>query len=225
MNSKINDCIFIENNITKIKEIKSDIEKCNLKKVNIQFLPDNEQIKNFLNEIKNFGSLYDAELIYKFNFRQGQNYTISKNGLIATKSDGGNAWNCTILGDKEIPKNKISKWKIKLNSDTRCSWDILIGIGPNNPNNEKEFYKKCWSFISSNSQLLLKPGSSIEYNNHSGTLKKGDIVEVIVDRNLGNLSFAVNGTDYGIASSSITKEDILYPIIMIYDQNLQVELV
>ena len=106
LNSKINDCIFIENNIKKIKEIKSDIEKCNLKKVNIQFLPDNEQIKNFLNEIKNFGSLYDAELIYKFNFRQGQNYTISKNGLIATKSDGGNAWNCTILGDKEIPKIK-----------------------------------------------------------------------------------------------------------------------
>ena len=28
LNSKINDCIFIENNISKIKEIKSDIEKC-----------------------------------------------------------------------------------------------------------------------------------------------------------------------------------------------------
>ena len=178
-----------------------------------------------MNEIKNFGSLYDAELIYKFKFKKGPNYIISKNGLVASKNSGGDDWNCTIFGDKEIPKNKISKWKIKLNSETKQSSDIIIGIGPNNPNNEKEFYKKCWSFISSNSQLILLSGSSIGYNNHSGRLKKEDIVEVIVDRNLGNLSFAVNGTNYGIACSNIPKNDILYPTIILYDQNLQVELV
>ena len=47
-----------------------------------------------------------------------------------------------MIGDTPIPKNKISKWKIKLNSETKQSWDIIIGIGPNNPNNEKAFYKK-----------------------------------------------------------------------------------
>ena len=225
LNLKINDCIFIENNISKIKEIKSDIEKCNSKKVNIQFLPEEDEIKNFLNEIKNFGSLYDTELIYKFKFKKGPNYVVSESGLVATKNSGGNGWNCTIFGDKEIPKNKISKWKIKLNSETKQSWDIIIGIGPNNPNNEKAFYKKCWSFISSNSQLILLSENSTSYNNHSGRLKKEDVVEVIVDRNLGNLSFAVNGTDYGIACSNIPKNDILYPTITLYDQNLQVELV
>ena len=56
-------------------------------------------------------------------------------------------------------------------------------------------------------------------------MKKGDIVEVIVDRKLGNLSFVVNGSDYGIASTSIPKEDILYPTITLYDQNLQIEIV
>ena len=56
-------------------------------------------------------------------------------------------------------------------------------------------------------------------------MKKEDVVEVIVDRNLGNLSFAVNGTNYGIACSNIPKNDILYPTIILYDQNLQVELV
>ena len=81
------------------------------------------------------------------------------------------------------------------------------------------------SFISSNSQLILLSENSILYNNHSGRLKKEDVVEVIVDRNLGNLSFAVNGTDYGIACSNIPKNDILYPTIILYDQNLQVELV
>ena len=53
--------------------------------------------------------------------------------------------------------------------------------------------------MSSNSQLVLLSESSIGYNNHSGRLKKEDVVEVIVDRNLGNLSFAVSGSDYGIA--------------------------
>ena len=225
LNSKINDCIFIENNISKIKEIKNDIEKCNSRKINIQFLLDDNEIKNYLNEIKNFGCLFDSEKIYKFQFKPGQNYIISNNGLIATKNNGGNGWNCTVFGDKEIPKNKISKWKIKLNSDTKQSWDIIIGIGPSNPNNEKEFYKNCWSFMSSNSKLVLKSTSTTEYNNHSERLKKGDIVEVIVDRKLGNLSFVVNGSDYGIACTSIPKEDILYPTITLYDQNLQIEIV
>ena len=206
------------------KEWLNDNKKLN-SKINIQFLLDDNEIKNYLNEIKNFGCLFDSEKIYKFQFKPGQNYIISNNGLIATKNNGGNGWNCTVFGDKEIPKNKISKWKIKLNSDTKQSWDIIIGIGPSNPNNEKEFYKNCWSFMSSNSKLLLKSTSTTEYNNHSERLKKGDIVEVIVDRKLGNLSFVVNGSDYGIACTSIPKEDILYPTITLYDQNLQIEIV
>ena len=188
-------------------------------------MPDDNEIKNYLDEIKNFGCLFDSEQIYKFKFKPGKNYIISNNGLIATKNNGGNGWNCTVFGDKEIPKNKISKWKIRLNSDTKQSWDIMIGIGPSNPNSEEEFHKKCWSFISSNSKVLLKSTNSTEYNNHSGRLKKGDIVEVIVDRKLGNLSFSVNGNDYGIACNSIPKEDILYPTIILFDQNLQIELV
>lgn len=91
------------------------------------------------------------------------------------------------MGDKEIPKNKKSNWKIKLNSDTQKRFDILIGIGPDNPNNESEFIKKCRSFVSSNSELIILSSNSKNYNNHSGRLKEGDIVEVIVDRNLENL--------------------------------------
>ena len=226
ISSKIYDCIFIESNISKIKEIKSNIEKYNSKKLNIQFLPDEDNIKTFLEEIKEFGCLLDTEdTNFKFKFKPGQNYTISKNNSVATKNGGGNNWNCTIFGDKEIPKDKISKWKIKLNSDNKQSWDILIGIGPNNPNNENCFYRKCWSFLCSNSELILLGDSTTKYNKNSGRLKKGDIVEVIVDRKLGNLSFVVNGTDFGIACNKIPKEDILYPTITLYDQNLQVELV
>ena len=65
--------------------------------------------------------------------------------------------------------------------NTQFGWTILIGIGPDNPNNEENFYCKCWSFIVDYSHISYK-GSKYEYNNHSGRLKKGDIIEVIVDR-------------------------------------------
>ena len=100
----------------------------------------------------------------------------------------------------------------------------MIGIGPNNPNNKKILYCNCWSFVSSDSKICLKSGNKIIYNNHQGRLKKGDIVEVIVDRNLGNLSFAVNDINYGIACSQIPKDEILYPTVIIYDPSLSVEL-
>ena len=166
-----------------------------------------------------------GEEILEFKFKPGNYYDVTYNGLLAIKNTGGDCWNCTIIGDKEIPKNKISKWKIKIKTDTKQSNDIIIGIGPNNPNNENEFFRKCLSFVSSNSKLILRSGNIIKYNNHSGRLKKGDVVEVIVDRRLGNLSFAINDSNYGIACSEIPKEDILYPIVLLYDQNLAVEIV
>ena len=58
--------------------------------------------------IKSFGKINENILSYEleFKFKPGKNYTISNNGLIATKTGGGNNWNCSIIGDKEIPKNK-----------------------------------------------------------------------------------------------------------------------
>ena len=68
-------------------------------------------------------------------------------------------------------------------------------------------------------------GKDSSYNNLKGKLKKGDIVEVIVDRKLGNLSFSINGVNHGIACSDIPKEESLYPTIILYEQNLVVEII
>ena len=65
--------------------------------------------------IKAFGDISYDYLLFKF--RQENNYSISNNGFIAKKSSGGDNWNCVIVGDKEIPKNRIGKWKIKINGN------------------------------------------------------------------------------------------------------------
>ena len=225
LNSKINDCINIENIIINFNKINEKITNNNLKKIKISFIPeDNNKLNELFEKIRAFGEIKEDNIL--FIFKPGKNYIVSENGFTATKTNGGNCWNCTIIGDMEIPKNKICKWKIKLNNFEIKSntWNILIGIGPNNLNNKNNFYENCWSFICGQSKLSIKSGQESEYNNHSGRLKKGDIIETTVNRKLGTLSFAVNGTDYGIAYSKISMEDTLYPIVMIYDQNQTVEL-
>ena len=179
--------------------------------------------------IKTFGEIKEDILSDRldFKFKPGKNYTISNNGLIATKTDGGSSWNCSIIGDTEIPKNKISKWKIRINnfSISLNTWNILIGIGPDNPNNKFNFHRNCWNYICGNCKLNLNSKEEKEYNNNFKRLKKGDIIEVIVDRKLGTLSFSVNDFNCGIACSQIPNEDILYPVISIFDENQIVEIV
>ncbi len=233
LNALLNDCINIENTMEQIKEMNESIEKCNSNKIKINFLPEKEnELNEFLEKIKIFGKLEvnnENDMNFYFKFKNGKNYTVSNNDLIATKNEGGDDWNCTIVGNKEIPKNKISKWKIKINNfeikDNTCN--ILIGIGPDNPNNEENFYFKSWSFICGECQSFIKSkyGTKYQNNKNKKSLNKGDIIEVIVDRKLGNLSFAINDKNYGIACSEIPKEDTLYPVVMINDENQIVEIV
>ena len=48
---------------------------------------------------------------------------------------------------------------------------------------------------------------------------------MIVNRILGNLSFAINEIDYGVDFNKIPKEEILYPIVLIYDNQQTVEII
>ena len=97
---------------------------------------------------------------YNFCFRNGLNYTLSKDGKVAEKTSGGNRWNCSIIGNRELPKNQISKWKIRLNTfilnKTINFVNTFIGIGPDNPENKEYFYDKCWSLSLGEPKILIK---------------------------------------------------------------------
>ena len=73
-------------------------------------------------------------------------------------------------------------------------------------------------------KLKLKFNDS-DYSSFKEDLKEGDIIEVIVDRKLGNLSFSINDINYGIACSNIPKNEELYPTILLFEQGLSVEIV
>ena len=225
INSMNKEILNIENDLKKINDIIKKKEK--KKEQNLLSINESAFIKiiNFIKESE-FEFFIDNYLY--FNFQKGENYELSKNGKIATKINGGNSWNCTIFGDTKLPKNKICKWKIRLNKFSMKSgnfWDICIGVGPYSKNNLNSYYNNCWSFICGCSKLSIKSGNEINYYfKEYKPLKEGDIIEITMNMKIGELSFSVNGINYGIASKNIPIDIELYPIVLINDLQESVEI-
>ena len=215
-----------------IKELKTELDNLKIK--------HDREINELKEEIKQIKAqnkkmfILNQEVLFKnqkedfsFCFRKGINYTLNKNGKIAEKTSGGNDWNCTIVGDIQIPKNKISRWKIKLKKfkiDKQTNTvNTFIGIGPNNPQNKRCFYNFCWT-LSCGENKILSRNDELKFNNYPGNLKEGDIIEVIVDMSKGTLSFKINNIDYGLTCSNIPKNEELYPIVLINDINQMFEI-
>jgi len=68
LNSLINDCINIENNINDINTINKNIKRCNsIEDLNVQFNPQESEINKFLETIKKFGSLNYKKNKFNYN--------------------------------------------------------------------------------------------------------------------------------------------------------------
>ena len=147
--------VLIQRKVLKnINEINQKIEKKEIEKINIKFIPENEKNIELIKDIIKFGQIYnEGDDIFKFKFKPGNNYNITNNDFVATKN-GGNGCNCVIIGNKEIPKDKISKWKIKISKiNKNCDSDLYIGIDPNSF--KDNLYNECWS-ICRNSIVVKK---------------------------------------------------------------------
>ena len=115
LNSIINDCLNIENNINNINEINKNIEKYKSNnETNIVFIPDKE---NFVNEY--------LENIKKF----GQVHELNKNNLF--KSD--------IIGDDNEIKKAVKDW---INPDIKMKFTILFKMSRDGSNCE-HFHRFC----------------------------------------------------------------------------------
>ena len=211
----------LSNTIEDIGDCKKDLEINN----EYKFIYEENIINDILNKIQNLGELKNLS-DNSFKWKKGQNYTLSGNDLIATKTNGGSCHNCNILGNIILPKNQINKWKIKLkkySDSTSYDWNIIIGVGPSNLNqNENNLYNKTWTFICGSSNISIKSGSPTIYKGNK-KLKEGDIVEVIMNNITGELSFSVNDINYGVACKIPLNID-LSPFVCLYVQGDSVEL-
>ena len=75
--------------------------------------------------------------------------------------------------------------------------------------------------------LILKSNSYTDYKSKDFECKvrKGDIIKIKANRIDNNLSFIINDKDCGIAFSEIPPNDILYPIVILYNKDSSIEIV
>ena len=118
LNSFINDCINIENNIEQVKIINKNIEKFNNNKnSNIEFYPKEEGIKEFIENINMFGKVTNYEFKFKkcpTNISEYKKYIVDgENQNIFIKKGNTGYWTPGLC-EHEFTKSEEYKWKIKI---------------------------------------------------------------------------------------------------------------
>ena len=227
LNSLINDCINIENNIKVINNIYDIIKNINLNKnKNIKFIPEEENnYKDLLESIKRFGNVcYDN---YKFrkcpnNIKEDRKYIIcGEKDNIITKTGTNNNWTGTICENK-LEKGNEHKWKIKILKT--YDYTIMVGVASSDFDINSSSFNTCgWYFYLINSNLWSGPPHNYSKKRTNLMSKKDEII-VIMNMNKRTLKFIINNEDKGESFTDIPIDKPLYPAVFLYNQNDSIEI-
>lgn len=160
-------------------------------------------------------------------------YTLNDtNTRIATKTSGSGCWT-TVLGSVAVPPNSVVSWDVKILESRRNNGScIMIGVAPPeiDQNSDRNFEKTGRYFNCFESTLFF--GSPCCFKGKEYGPRKdigqyvhtGDTVSVIMDTKKGELSFAVNGVNLGVAFNDIPLDKPLLPCVILGQKNDSVEL-
>ena len=147
-------------------------------------------------------------------------------------SNAGSSY-CTVVGGTRLPPSQATSWCIKMLHSRYNGHGIFVGVAPFdiNQNCWNNFEKCGWYFYCYDSTLFSGPPH--DYNGEGyGLIRKsgeyvlvGESVEVTMDTESGELSFALNGMNLGVAFEEIPLDRPLVPCVIIHHRNDSVELV
>lgn len=142
---------------------------------------------------------------------------------------------CTVTGTIPLPLSKVTLWSVKVKRFHETpNNDIFVGIAPFDIvlTEERNQMKYGWYLSCYSSKLWAGPPHNSFGNVQYGPVKrdgnyvhKGDTVGVIVDTTKGDLSFVVNGVDYGVAFDGIPLDKPFLPCVLLKDEGDSVELI
>ena len=210
LNSLINDCINIENNIKEINNINEKIKKCNLNQnIKINFYPEEEdEINKFLEKIKSFGNIRDTSIdnyIYKFkkcpnNINEKRKYMITgENENIITKTGTDCNWAGTICEYKLENLKEEYKWKIKILKSKNKN--IMVGVAPIDFDINSSSYNTCgwylYCYYTYNNPPLYS-GPPYNYSEKLTNLNKvKDEIIIVMNMKRRTLKFIIDNEDKG----------------------------
>lgn len=156
----------------------------------------------------------------------------STNPRIATKTSGSGCWT-TVLGNTPVPSNSVVSWDVKILESRRNNGScIMVGVAPPDvdQNADRNFEKSGRYFNCFESSLFF--GAPCCYKGKEyGPRKdigqyvhKGDTVSVVMDTIKGEISFAVNGVNLGVAFDDIPLDKEFIPCVILGHKNDSVEL-
>ena len=226
LNSIINDCINIENNIKDIEIINNSLNKNNKNNKQIKFHPDDEGIDKFIKSIKSFGKISYGFCFKKcpIDLQENKRYIVSgeKNNIITKNCNEQYAW-VGILCENQLIENKENIWKIKILKSSNKF--IMVGVGPIDFNISKSSYSNCgWYYYCYNSSLYSGPPHNYS-NKASNLIKIKDEITIIMDMNKGALKFIINNEDKGFSYEGIPLDKPLFPIVFLDENGDSVEII
>jgi len=227
LNSYINDCINIENNIKDINIINENINKCNINnKIKIKFTPNNIQLDSFLEKIKVFGKICFNKYSFRecpINIKENRKYIITgDNKNILTKT-GNNSWMGTLCENELDQSIEEHKWKIKFLEGT--SNDIMVGVTTSDFDINSSNYKTGWYLWSCHTPPTLYSGPPFNYSNLKTNLSEVKD-EIVIEMNMKKrtLKFIINNKDQGESYTNIPMDKPLFPAVCLYNKNDSIEI-
>ena len=227
LNSKINDCIKIENNIKDIMTINETIKKIkDNNDIEFIFIPEEKDIDKFIETINQFGDIILFENNF-FKFRESPKdknnklkYTLTgENKNILTKVEK-QEW-IGILSENVLERPKEYKWKIKILKNQN-RW-IRVGIVPKDYDiNFSGNYNCGWCFYDYYHALYSGPPYNYDRKESNLSYIKNDVI-IIVNTEKGTMKFIIDNVDKGDSFTNISFDKPYVPVIFLCGVNDSVE--
>lgn len=140
---------------------------------------------------------------------------------------------CTIIGNSPIPHNKVSQWYIKIiKSYCNNGHEMFTGVAPCDIDQNEENCNSCgWYFNCCDSTLHSGPPHNYKRKEYGPRremgeyVKTGDIVGVVMDTTKNELSFVLDGENFGVAYKEIPLDKPIAPCAILYYKGDSVELI
>ena len=160
-------------------------------------------------------------------------YVNQDNPRIITRIGSRHNSETAIIGNANIPLNKVLSWGIKILKTKYEGFGIYIGVAPSDINrNGESISTTCgWYFDCESAKLLSGPPHNYRDKEYGPKREKGkyvhtgDTVGVEMDTTKGELSFMLKGVNLGVAYEGIPLDKPLVPCVIIRRYKDSVELV
>ena len=204
----------------KLLEIENQQLKSNLESKDKEIEQLKSLIKSLIPNITITPNLDDKIINLNFGWKINDKATLTEDLKTIRKISGGGGWNCSAFGDKSLIKGKINKFKIQL---TKATGMFVFGIIPKGTNiNGIDNWKKGYVTCSTN---FGKHNLGVYTEFSKKEASEGNIIEIIVDLDRGELSFSLNGNNLGIFCDNIIKDIEYVPFVDIHNEGSEIRLI